>query len=41
MPLHHNTQKEAIGYSSNTSLYIADEKEKGADGGKIYSLDLP
>lgn len=41
IPLHHNTQKEAIAYYNNKSIFIADEKEKGADGGKIYSLDLP
>lgn len=38
--LGHQTQKEAITYLDNETLFIADEKEKGADGGKVYVLGL-
>lgn len=38
--LHHNSQKEALTFLDDETLLIADEKEKGANGGKVYTLGL-
>ena len=38
--LNHNSQKEALTFLNDKTLLIADEKEKGANGGKVYTLDL-
>lgn len=37
--LHHNTQKEAVTFGDNSTLYISDEVKKNS-GGKIYKVDL-
>ncbi|WP_413513397.1 SdiA-regulated domain-containing protein [Myroides odoratus] len=37
--LHHNTQKEAVTFGDNNTLYISDEVKKNS-GGKIYKVDL-
>jgi len=37
--LHHDTQKEAVTFSDDSTLYISDEVKKKS-GGKIYKLDL-
>lgn len=38
--LGHHSQKESITFKNNQELWIADEKEKGKTGGKVYVLDL-
>lgn len=37
--LHHDTQKEAVTFGDDSTLYISDEVKKKS-GGKIYKLDL-
>ncbi|MGG5506009.1 MULTISPECIES: hypothetical protein [unclassified Myroides] len=37
--LHHDTQKEAVTFGDDSTLYIADEVKKKS-GGKIYKVDL-
>ena len=37
--LHHDTQKEAVTFADDNTLYISDEVKKKS-GGKIYKLDL-
>ena len=40
--LHHNSQKEAVTFLDETTLFIADEKEKGStEGGNVYRFILP
>lgn len=38
--LGHYSQKEAITFKNNQELFVADEKEKGKDGGKVFALQL-
>lgn len=38
--LGHNSQKEALTFLDDETLLIADEKEKGTNGGKVYTLRL-
>lgn len=37
--LHHDTQKEAVTFGDDSTLYIADEVKKKS-GGKVYKVDL-
>ncbi|MBV8326420.1 hypothetical protein [Chryseobacterium sp.] len=39
IPLHHNSQKEAIVFSDDKTLIIADEKAKN-EGGNVYKFSL-
>lgn len=39
IPLHHNSQKEAVVFLDDQTLLIADEKDKG-NGGKVYRFSL-
>ncbi len=40
--LYHNSQKEAVTFLDEMTLFIADEKEKGStEGGKVYRFLLP
>lgn len=39
--LQHSSQKEAVTFKNNTTLYLSDEKEKGAAiGGHLYEYSL-
>lgn len=38
--LNHSTQKEALTFIDDKTILISDEKEKGANGGKVYKLGL-
>lgn len=38
--LNHFSHKAGIAFSSNSTLYIVDERELGLPGGKVYRLDL-
>lgn len=38
--LNHNSQKEGLVYKNDKTFWIADEKEKGSEGGNIYEFSL-
>lgn len=38
--LHHHSQKEAVAFKDDKTLYLSDENEKAKEGGKVYVLGL-